>query len=117
MVFDDAAHLDVWNAESFRADFGALGFFDGFVVDLAVEIDHRAIGTDGAGANVADVYAGVLPVIRDFDIGVLAAFLGEDLDAEVIIFCAPGFAGVFAVDLAVEIDGGGAGGFWARWSF
>src|SRR5258707_11652905 len=110
MVFDDAAHLDVGNDEGLRADFGSLGFFDGFVIDLAVEIDDRAIGTDGAGTNVADVYAGVLPVIRDFDIGKLAAFLGEYLDADIVVFGGRA-GGILAVDLAVGVDGGSAGGF------
>jgi len=67
-------------------------------------------GRDGAGTNVADVYAGVLPVIRDFDIGKLAAFLGEDLDADIVVFGGRA-GGILAVNLAVEVDGGSAGGF------
>jgi len=87
-----------------------LVFFDDFVEDLPVEIGDSAIGADAAGADVADVYACILLVVRDFDIGVLAAFLVEDFDADVIVLGGR-TAGVFAVDLAVEVDGGSAGGF------
>jgi hypothetical protein len=44
---------------------------------------------------------------RDLDIGVLSAFFGENLDAEVVVFVG-GPTVVVSVDLSVENDGGRA---------
>jgi hypothetical protein len=48
--------------------------------------------------------------VGDFDVGVLAAIFGQDLDAEVNVFVG-GQAAVVAVDLTKKNDGGSAGSF------
>jgi hypothetical protein len=111
VVLNDAAHLNVREGEGLGKILQALGFGDGLIEGLALKIGDGAVRPDGASFN-ADNILNVLAVFN-LDVGVFTAFLGEDLDADVIFLsrCA---AVVVAVDLAVKDYSRGAGSLRLR---
>ena len=112
-VFDDAANLNVRHGEDLGHELDALCLLDELLVRLSGERDDGAVGMDGSALDVFDsetasvADAGKL----QFDVAVLLAAIGEDLEAgvdaehvELVV------GGLFAE----EIDGGGAGNLGLR---
>src|ERR1700733_14612088 len=83
-IFDDAAGSNVGHGESFRENFRVAGLYDQLVDGLAREINYFAVGMNCARADIFDV--GETLDEWNFDVGVLLAFFGENLDAVVIRF-------------------------------
>ncbi len=108
VVLDDAAGLHVWHGEGLGEVLTGFRLVNHFVEGLAIKIDDGAVGVDGPGFQVAD--AGSFPLVGNFDVGVFAPLFAKNLDAEVVVFGGRA-GGILAVDLAVEVDGGSAGGF------
>ena len=48
----------------------------------------------------------------DLHVGILAAFLGENLLADIVVLVGPHRITVVPIHLAVKSDGGRPGGFW-----
>jgi hypothetical protein len=72
---------------------------------LPSKIGDGAIGTDAAGfnaRNILNVFA-----VFNLNVSVLAAFLGEDFDADVVVLMRRA-AVVVAIHLTIENDRGGA---------
>jgi hypothetical protein len=66
--------------------------------DFSIELSDRTVRPDGATAHLRNLGASF--VGWDLHVGILAPFLGEDLDADVIILMRSAPV-VVAVDLAV----------------
>src|SRR5260370_15553736 len=105
-ILDDAAHLHIRKSECLRHILKTAGLLDGLFEDFSVEFGDGAVRPDGAGAHTDDVVASLDE--RDLDIGILPAFLREDLDPDVVIFVG-GLAVVVAIHLTIEDDRRGSG--------
>jgi hypothetical protein len=83
VILEDAAHLYVLQGESFRQVFHTVRLHNLLVEYLPAKVHDGTIGLDGARMNIAD--GTFLLEKRHFDIGILAAFLGENLDPAIHI--------------------------------
>jgi hypothetical protein len=102
LVLNNAAGLNVGESESFCEEFFAAALFDDFFERLAFEIHDRTVGADGARMNAFDI-AGFLHK-RDFDVGLIGALLGEDLDAHIFDDGGTVGGGVFFVHVARAVE-------------
>ena len=101
VILDDAAHLHVGQCEGFRQELHALRLHDGLVKSLSFEIHNRAIRPDCPGLNAVDVSFFLKK--RNLHVGVLSAFLRQDLDPRVVVFVRRMVA-VISVHLPVQIQ-------------
>src|SRR5882672_7339973 len=103
-VLDDAADSHIGHGEGLGEQLDAPRLNDGLLINGALEVDYAAVGVNSARLYVPHIF-GCL-VEDNLDVGELAPFFREDLDARVTVL---GRSVVISVDLLVQQYSRGAG--------
>jgi len=94
------ANLDIRQREGLRQIFQTSRLHDFFLINFAVKIDDRTVGTNGARFEALDA----LVAFHEWNINVrvLSPFLRKNLDPHIVVFAG---GVIVTVHLTIQIDG------------